>query len=134
MPSLSVPSAPLAFCSLVLALFSLSDFISVSSLSGVDAHERGLSASYWSSQSLIRLCFFFSLTGYVYLNRPPSGSDFMEGVEDLVDELARGKTGGIQLIQNSFVFSWAFAEMVVWFWVRKPCSCVLALLTSTRSS
>jgi hypothetical protein len=138
MSSFSVPSAPLAFCSLVLALFGLSDFVSATSLAGADAYEGGLSTAYWSSQALVRLLFFFGISGYVYIGRPEHGThlgDIGMEAEDLAGGLMGAEKTGTDLIKNSVVFTWAFLEMLLWFWVELAQPCKLRdLLTCDRFS
>ena len=56
----------------------------------------------------MRLLFFFLLIGYTYLFKPggtggKSGGGYVSGAGDE--------------LKNSVVFTWAFVEMMCWFWV-----------------
>jgi len=66
--------------------------------------------NYWGSQVPVRLLFFFGVAGYAYVFK----EDGMLGVP----AGTRGyKAGPGDLLKNGLVFTWAFLEIVVWFWV-----------------
>ena len=95
--SLSRPSPAATLAALFLALLALSDLTSSGLSEEVGNH-------YWSSQAPVRLAFFFAVTGYSYAGKPGG--------------LLGGKTGtGGDVLCNSVVFTWAFLEMLWWFWV-----------------
>lgn len=61
----------------------------------------------------MRLLFFFALLGYTYLFKP--GGVFAAATTAAV---GKGDVGGwADGLQNSVVFTWAFLEMMCWFWV-----------------
>lgn len=63
-----------------------------------------------SPSAPVRLLFFFVLTAYTYVFTPSrlgSGSG-----KDLPN------VSGVGLLKNDVVFTWAFLEMLLWFWVR----------------
>ena len=59
------------------------------------------------SAAPLRLLFFFALTGYSYLSKPG-------GFTGTTRMHATSASAGLQ---NDLVFTWAFIEMVTWFWV-----------------
>lgn len=71
---------------------------------------------YWSSQAPVRLLFFFAVTGgaFGFAARGEDGGFGSNG----------GGGGGMtkqgwkEGLCNSVVFTWAFVEMLVWFWVK----------------
>ncbi|MCJ1252038.1 hypothetical protein MMC30_009276 [Trapelia coarctata] len=131
------PTTSLA--SALLTLLALTD------LSATSLPEE-IYSYYWSSQSPIRLLFFFILTAISYLAKPgglnlnatgkpgfsaPRPADvFMgdlgEGVGNIGGGVGGGNTGGsgmggdtggLSALSNGLVFTWGFVEMVWWFWV-----------------
>lgn len=56
-------------------------------------------AAHWGAQARLRLGFFFAVAGWVFF----SGA---------------GKEGG-DGVRNSVVFTWAFVEVLGWFWVSE---------------
>ncbi|KAM0802801.1 increased loss of mitochondrial DNA protein 1 [Usnea florida] len=96
-PSLSRPSPAATLAALFLTLLGLSDLTSSGLSEEVGSH-------YWSSQAPVRLAFFFAVTGYSFAGKPGG--------------LLGGKVGtdGDGLC-NSVVFTWAFLEMLWWFWI-----------------
>lgn len=99
-PSLSIASSSTSLAGILLALLALSDFTNSNLPEEV--------ASYlWSSQAPVRLAFFFGLTGFSYLAKT-AGKDGIVGKE------RQGMRGSIC---NSFVFTWAFLELLAWFYV-----------------
>lgn len=68
----------------------------------------------------MRVLFFFGLIGYTYLFKP--GGVFMAA--------SRGGDGGLGVgdeLKNSVVFTWAFLEMMGWFWVSVPAGWLLVV-------
>lgn len=49
-----------------------------------------------------RMAFFFFLTAYTYVLRPGRGNTDISN----------------NPLKNSLVFTWAFVEVIMWFWVR----------------
>ena len=94
------PSEASAFIAVILAFLGVAD-ITAASLNEEAALE------YWLSNVPVRLVFLFGLTGYVYLFKDDGllGSDTFE-------------QGAGELLRNSLVFTWAFMETAIWFWVR----------------
>jgi hypothetical protein len=98
-----VQSAPLAFLSVVLFVFGVSDLVSVSL-------PEEISQYHWGSQAPVRLLLFLLLTFYSFTfsassplhtstNGPYTPSPWGEG------------------LKNRVLFTWAFVEMITWFWV-----------------
>lgn len=90
-------------------LSGVSDLFAVSSMEEV-------SRGYWDAQSLVRMAFFACVTGYTYIFRP-----------------GRGNTAASHPLKNSLVFTWAFMEVLAWFWVCPffllgPCQRVRSLI------
>ncbi len=66
---------------------------------------------YWGSQAPVRLLFFFMMIGYTYLFKPG-------GVMAAKGDHGKAYVGGAgDELKNSVVFTWAFVEMMCWFWV-----------------
>jgi Increased loss of mitochondrial DNA protein 1 len=65
-----------------------------------------LALEYWGSQVPVRLLFFFGVTGYTYATRgsATTGESW-------------GKEKGLEGLKNEVVFSWAFLEVLMWFWI-----------------
>ncbi len=79
------------------------------------------SAHYWGAQAPVRLLFFFALLGYTYLFKP---GGVLAAATAAATAVGKGDVGGwADGLQNSVVFTWAFLEMMCWFWVS--CSCWL---------
>ena len=57
----------------------------------------------------IRLMTFFGLTAYAYFRALGSA-----GKQSSVKDVESG-------LGNNVIFTWAFLETVIWFWVRKSC-------------
>lgn len=93
------PNEASAFIAVILIFFGIAD-LSAASLDEIPALE------YWLNNVPMRLIFLFGLTAYTYL--------FKEGGM-LGPEVASGSVG--ELLHNSLVFSWAFFELMAWFWV-----------------
>ncbi|KFY28540.1 hypothetical protein V493_02879 [Pseudogymnoascus sp. VKM F-4281 (FW-2241)] len=95
------PSAPLAFLGATLAIWGLSDLVAVSQPEEITNH-------YWSSQAPIRLVLFFALAGYSYLFSAKSPMYKTSGY--ISSSWGEG-------LKNRVLFTWAFVEMITWFWV-----------------
>ncbi|OBT87991.1 hypothetical protein VE02_02889 [Pseudogymnoascus sp. 03VT05] len=95
------PSPPLAFLGVVLAIWGFSDLIAVSQPEEIANH-------YWSSQAPIRLVLFFALAGYSYLFSAKSPMYKASGY--ISSSWGEG-------LKNRVLFTWAFVEMITWFWV-----------------
>lgn len=50
--------------------------------------------------------------------KPQAGDLYEEVQEKLAVDLTQAK--GTDQLKNSLVFTWAFVEMLVWFWVSPP--------------
>ncbi|KAL0633429.1 hypothetical protein Q9L58_007682 [Maublancomyces gigas] len=75
-------------------------FSGISDLVVVSSYEE-VSRGYWDAQAPFRMAFFFFLTAYTYVLRP-----------------GRGNTDiSINPLKNSLVFTWAFVEVIMWFWI-----------------
>lgn len=99
-PSLSIASSSTALAAIFLALLAVSDFTNSNLPEEV--------ASYlWSSQAPVRLAFFFGLTGFSYLGKTG-------GKDGIIGKVRIGVRGSVC---NSLVFTWAFVEMLAWFYV-----------------
>ncbi|RKF82670.1 putative protein ilm1 [Golovinomyces cichoracearum] len=94
-------SPPLAFLAAVFLLLGVSDFVSVGQVDQIIQ-------LHWGIQAPVRLFLFFILTFYsfafsrsspIYANTPYAPSLWGEG------------------LKNRIFFSWAFIEMIAWFWV-----------------
>ncbi|KAI9676219.1 MAG: hypothetical protein M1829_003048 [Trizodia sp. TS-e1964] len=99
--SFEQPSAASALAAVFLAFLGLSDLVAISL-------PQEMSSIHWGNQAPVRLLFFFILAGYTYLFRPGTSLE------------SAGSKGGQVLgesLGNSVVFTWAFVEMVTWFWI-----------------
>ncbi len=85
-------------------------FIGIADLTAASLDEE-ISLHYWLSNVPVRLLFLFGLTGYVYLFKD----------DGLFGSGPSYKVGPGGLLRNS-LFSWAFMETMVWFWVSGRCS------------
>lgn len=85
-----------AFIAVLLAFFGLSD-LTAASLDDLPALE------YWLANVPVRLAVLFAVTAYSYL--------FKE------DGMLGETQGAGRFLCNSFVFSWGFMELMIWFWV-----------------
>lgn len=85
-----------AFIAVLLTFFGLAD-LTAASLDALPALE------YWLSNVPVRLTVLFAVTAYSYL--------FKEGGY-------LGQTLGVgRHLCNSWVFTWAFMELMLWYWV-----------------
>ena len=107
--TLSTPSSATGFAALLLIVIAFFDITAP----GVEDEVGG---AYWSSQAPMRVALFFVVTGGVYL-----------GKFGLEEGKKKARLGGGSIatsimkesLCNSFVFSWAFMEMLLWFWVSQ---------------
>jgi len=99
--SFETQSPPLAFLAAVLLVVGISDLVSVSL-------PEEISQYHWGSQAPVRLLLFFIISGYsyafsdegpVYATKSYNPSSWGEG------------------LKNRVLFTWAFVEMITWFWV-----------------
>ncbi|KAF2200811.1 hypothetical protein GQ43DRAFT_472365 [Delitschia confertaspora ATCC 74209] len=95
------PSGATAFIAVLLAFFGLADLTAASLPDEV-------SDTYWGTQTPVRLLFLFGVTGYSYM--------FKEGGMFTTREKGYSFDAGDGL-NNSIVFTWAFLELTMWFWV-----------------
>ena len=110
--SLYTPTSATGFAALLLVILALNDFFSPSA-------EDEIGSLYWSAQAPLRAAFYFLATGGIYL--------WKFGLEESKKkERIAGSAGSVlamrESVCNSFVFSFAFMEMLLWFWVRRLCS------------
>lgn len=101
-PSLSTPTTTTALLSALLFLSSLTDLTALSL-------PPEAAAQHWGAQAPVRLLFFFGVLGYVYL--------FKEGGVFGAATAGKGGKGWGAELRNGVVFTWAFLEMMGWFWV-----------------
>jgi hypothetical protein len=90
-----------AFLAVVLTFLALSDFTAVSI-------SAPLAVEYWSSITPLRLVFLFPFTAYIYLFKAGGYADTSGKYY---------KTRPVDQLMNSFTFTWAFLELMMWFWV-----------------
>ncbi|KAI5199810.1 hypothetical protein E4T42_07561 [Aureobasidium subglaciale] len=99
----SKPTEVTALASILLAFLGVSDLIAAS------LPERSC-LEYWSNILPFRLFMLFSSTGYIYLTR----------TDDTTTSTLRalkGNSSPLDLVKNSFVFTFLFMETLHWFWV-----------------
>ncbi|KAG5926478.1 hypothetical protein E4U42_003277 [Claviceps africana] len=106
-------SHALGFLGSVLALFGLSDLLSLS------MPEELAALYYWGTQAPLRALFFILLTTYVYAFGP--SSPLYGGATHLTrggynPSYHPARWGG-DALKNRVFFSFAFVEMLAWFWV-----------------
>ncbi|RPB28674.1 hypothetical protein L211DRAFT_777988 [Terfezia boudieri ATCC MYA-4762] len=104
MKSLESSPAVTAFAGLLLGFLGFVDFTSLASSAAV----RDVSREHWEIQAPSRLIAFMGLTAYTYIFKPRRTTRFVPLTAE-EEKLAGLKTGA--------VFTWAFFEMVLWFWV-----------------
>ncbi|KAI9739814.1 MAG: hypothetical protein M1834_006535 [Cirrosporium novae-zelandiae] len=102
-PAFDSRSAPTAFLGVLFALLGISD------LTATSMHEE-LSVLYWSAQAPVRSAFFFILAGWMLLSRPMEGSTITSSRGGYKNREFGGE------LKNNIVFTWAFVEMLIWFW------------------
>jgi len=94
--SFTTPGNPaLGLAALFLSFLALSDFTALS------MHEE-VHNLYWAAQVSVRLAAMFVFEAWLYLTKPVPG------------EVAEGRFKGLK---NDVVFTWAFVEMFIMFWV-----------------
>ena len=106
---LTMSSFGTGLAAIFLTLLAISDLTA-------SALPEEISTLYWSSLAPVRLVFFFGLTAWAYLGKPGPEDGF--AVPDQ-STLTVASVGMREMVCNSFVFSWGFLEMVIWFWVDK---------------
>jgi hypothetical protein len=79
----------------------------VSDLASVSMAEP-LAVEYWSNMTPIRLLFLFPLTAYTYIYKP-------DGLGVVKGKFYKASPG--DNLKNGVIFTWAFLELVMWFWV-----------------
>jgi len=94
-------SPPLAFLSAVLLVFGISDLVSVSL-------PEEISQYHWGSQAPVRLAVFFCLAFYSYA--------FSDSSPMYSTKTYHASAWG-EGLKNRVLFTWAFVEMITWFWV-----------------
>lgn len=104
MKSLESSPAATAFAGLLLGFLAFVDLTALTSSTA-----RGdASREHWEIQAPSRLIVFMGLTAYTYVFKPSRTTRFVPLTAE-EERLAGLKTGA--------VFTWAFFEMVWWFWV-----------------
>lgn len=94
--SFNTPGSPaLGLAALFLGFLSLSDLTAL--FMPDEIHNM-----YWAAQVAVRLAVLFAFEAWLYLTKPGLG------------KVAEGRFKGLK---NDVVFSWAFVELVVMFWV-----------------
>lgn len=93
---MDTPSEASAFIAVLLVFLGLAD-LTAASLDALPALE------YWLGNVPVRLVVLFALTAYSYLCK--------EG------GMLGAATGVGANLCNSWVFTWAFVELMVWYWV-----------------
>ncbi|KAF2141757.1 uncharacterized protein K452DRAFT_358852 [Aplosporella prunicola CBS 121167] len=94
------PSSATAFAAVILAIFAISDLLSLSA-------DEEVSFSFWSNQLPIRLMILFGLTGYTYVYKP-GGIGAAEG--------SKYHHNAGDLLKNRLMFTWGFFESSMFFW------------------
>jgi len=94
-------SPPLAFLSAVLLVVGISDLVSLSL-------PEEISQYHWGSQAPVRLLLFFCITFYSYV--------FGDSSPLYASTTYHPSTWG-EGLKNRVLFTWAFLEMITWFWV-----------------
>ncbi|KAF2854566.1 hypothetical protein T440DRAFT_415919 [Plenodomus tracheiphilus IPT5] len=95
------PTAATAFLAVLFAFIGLTDLTALSLSDEVFDQ-------FWGTQTPVRLVFLFSLTGYAYMSK--EGGMFAPRTHDYA--MSSGAT-----LSNSIIFTWAFFELVIWFFV-----------------
>ncbi len=113
-------SAPLSFLAAVLIIFGLCDLVAVSMPEEIARHHWGtqgplcplLQFGYddtdFSSLAPVRLALFFGLTLYAFL---------FSSTSPLFNSRTYTPSLWGEGLKNRLVFSWAFLELVTWFWI-----------------
>jgi hypothetical protein len=115
-----VQSAPLAFLAAVLIIFGICDLVAVSMPEEIARHHWGTQGPLYpfkisnikmlisSSQAPVRLAMFFCLTIYSFL---------FSSTSPLFNSRSYTPSMWGEGLKNRLVFSWAFLELVTWFWI-----------------
>lgn len=101
----SKPSATTALAGIFLAFIALTDFTSGSL-------PDELYNIYWATQAPVRLAALFGVAAWVYVFRPAGAVD--------ATRMLYGKGWGDEA-KNGVVFTWAFVETMMMFWVGGAC-------------
>ncbi|KAL2757222.1 hypothetical protein ACRALDRAFT_1067869 [Sodiomyces alcalophilus JCM 7366] len=116
--SFDAKSPSLAFLSVVLAFIGFSDLVSLSMPEEVSL------LYHWGTQAPFRLFFSLCLVLYTVFFGPSSplyradGSNYFAHPSAQVPNAGYGTSGwGGDGLKNSVIFTFAFIEMVSWFWV-----------------
>ncbi|KAG4439522.1 hypothetical protein IFR05_005007 [Cadophora sp. M221] len=96
-------SPPLAFLAAVLLVVGVSDLVSVSL-------PEEISQYHWGSQAPVRLVLFFFITLYSFAFSDNSP------LYTTSTSTYRPSSWG-EGLKNRVLFTWAFVEMITWFWV-----------------
>ncbi|RFU26711.1 hypothetical protein B7463_g9621, partial [Scytalidium lignicola] len=98
--SFEVKSDSLAFLAAVLLVFGISDLVAISLPDEIGQY-------HWGSQAPVRFIVFFGLVVYSYSFS--SSSPLYESSTYRASSWGEG-------LKNRVLFSWAFLEMITWFW------------------
>jgi len=101
-------SAPLAFLGAVFAIWGISDLASMSL-------PEEISMYFWGAQAPIRITVFFTYTFYSYVFS--SSSPIHQSRSDGVIRSPYIPITWGEGVKNSLFFTWAFLELICWFWV-----------------
>ncbi|KAI9053440.1 hypothetical protein LZ554_002398 [Drepanopeziza brunnea f. sp. 'monogermtubi'] len=102
--SFDLQSAPLAFLAALLLVVGVTDLVAISL-------PEEISQYHWGSQAPVRLVLFFFITFYSY---------FFSSTSPLYTSSrssAYQASGWGEGLKNRVLFTWAFFEMITWFWV-----------------
>ncbi|CZT03532.1 uncharacterized protein RCO7_06106 [Rhynchosporium graminicola] len=99
--SFETQSPPLAFLAAVLFVVGITDLVSISMPEEISQH-------HWGSQAPVRLILFFCITLYSYVFSSVSG---------LYTNSTYQPSSWGEGLKNRVLFTWAFVEMITWFWV-----------------
>jgi hypothetical protein len=115
-----VQSAPLSFLAAVLIIFGICDLVAVGMPEDIARHHWG-TQGWWhrfnstnvkitdfSSPAPVRLTLFFGLTIYSFL---------FSSTSPLFNSRRYTPSLWGEGLKNRLVFSWAFLELVTWFWI-----------------
>lgn len=97
----NTPTAATAFLAVLFAFIGLTDLTALSLSDEVFDQ-------FWGAQTPVRLVFLFALTGYAYMSK--EGGMFAPRTQDYAMRSGAG-------LSNSIIFTWAFFELVLWFFV-----------------
>ena len=98
----STPSPSTSFLAATIMLFAITD-LSLASM------PEEITSYVWSAQAPVRFFLFAALAAYSYI------SHLYSPLESVAKErMSSTSTGGMD---NGVVFTWAFVQMIFWFWV-----------------